>query len=64
MIIREKKILQMLDVSRSTLKRLEVAGLFPKRIKVGLKAVGWLEADVVNWLESKILNRGKQNESK
>jgi predicted DNA-binding transcriptional regulator AlpA len=27
---------------------------FPKRIKIGTRAVGWLEADVFSWLQQRI----------
>ena len=30
---------------------------FPKSVKLGKKAVGWVEAEVVNWLHNQMLLR-------
>ncbi|KAB0670595.1 AlpA family phage regulatory protein [Oryzomonas sagensis] len=36
--------------SRSNIYRLEAAGLFPHRRKIGKRAVGWLRSEVEAWL--------------
>ena len=38
----------------STIWRLEHRGAFPKRIRVSVNVVAWVENDVVAWLESRI----------
>jgi predicted DNA-binding transcriptional regulator AlpA len=30
-------------------------GVFPKQIKIGVKAVAWLEEDVFDWIKSKLV---------
>nr|ART37181.1 D478 [uncultured bacterium] len=29
-------------------------GQFPRRVKIGVRAVGWLESEVTAWLESRV----------
>ena len=38
-------------LSKAQVDRLEAAGKFPRRIRIGTRAVGWLEQDVDRWLE-------------
>lgn len=40
-------------VDRTTVKRWEDKGLFPKRVKLGNRAIGWLLKDVLEWINSK-----------
>jgi len=40
-----------------TSARLEKAGLFPKRVQLGLNRVGWVEAEVLEWLEERLARR-------
>ena len=40
-------------LSESTIRRLEKEGLFPKRRKVGARAVAWDESEVLAWCESR-----------
>ena len=44
-------------LSRSTLYSLMAQGRFPKPIKLGERAVGWTEAEISAWLESRIAAR-------
>ena len=37
--------------------RLEAAGLFPKRVRLGAGRVGWVEQEVLNWLTLRIAER-------
>ena len=41
-------------LSRSTIWRLERQGAFPKHIKVSANIVAWLEAEVLEWIRSKV----------
>ena len=43
--------------------RLEAAGKFPKRIRLGVNRVGWLEQEVLAWLEERIAQRDIPGES-
>ncbi|MFX0546503.1 helix-turn-helix transcriptional regulator [Roseovarius sp. S1116L3] len=40
-------------LSRSTLYAMMAEGTFPKPVKLGKRAVGWREADITAWLESR-----------
>jgi prophage regulatory protein len=37
--------------------RLEKAGLFPKRVQLGPNRVGWVEAEVLDWLRIRMEGR-------
>jgi prophage regulatory protein len=37
-------------LGRSTTYRMKALGQFPQRIKLGLRAVGWMESEVQAWL--------------
>lgn len=52
-ILRTNDVIQLTGLSRSTLWRLERAGNFPERIQLGANSVGWLEADINAWLDSR-----------
>jgi prophage regulatory protein len=52
-IIREKELSQRLGISSATLSRWERSGLFPKRIKVGIRMVGWRSSAVDQWLSER-----------
>lgn len=55
-----KKILRLratqdwTGLSRSTIYLMMRVGTFPKNILIGARAVGWLEADVQAWIDSRI----------
>jgi len=38
---------------RTTVWRWELRGLFPKRVSIGPRTVGWLESDVCRWIEDR-----------
>ncbi|MDW3221304.1 MAG: AlpA family phage regulatory protein [Paracoccaceae bacterium] len=37
--------------------RLEKAGKFPKRIRFGPNRVGWVEDEILEWLQPRLNNR-------
>ena len=41
---------EIIPLSRSQIWRLEQAGAFPRRIRIGLRRVGWRASDIENWL--------------
>lgn len=49
-IIRRNQMLELVGISRATQWRMEKAGLFPTRVKVGKWAVGWHLEEVEEWL--------------
>ena len=57
------KIIKLTDVqnittfSRSTIYRLISQGKFPKQIKLSERSAGWLEQEVLDYLDSRIKTR-------
>jgi len=51
--IRKPAVKEITGLSPSTVRRLEMAGEFPKRIKLSKAAVGWLESDVLDWVKAR-----------
>jgi prophage regulatory protein len=52
-IIKKPVVREITALSDSTVRRLEMAGQFPRRIKLSKSAVGWIEADVLAWVEAR-----------
>lgn len=57
-IIREAQCKQMTGLDRWTRSRLEKKGRFPRRLRLGLRAVGWFEDEVLDWQNT--LARGEE----
>lgn len=50
-ILRRNEAQYKSGLSKSGLDREEAAGNFPKRIKIGPRAVGWSESQVDKWID-------------
>ena len=56
----EPQILRLNDVkaktglSRSTIYLRMAEGTFPKKISLGSRAVGWINSEVIEWIEQRI----------
>lgn len=50
-ILREPEVVRRTGASRASLWRWERAGLFPKRVRIGPNAVGWVESEVSQWMK-------------
>jgi prophage regulatory protein len=57
-ILRRNSVCERVGISGTTLFRWVRAGLFPKPLRLGPNTVGWLEADIDAWLESKKTTSG------
>jgi prophage regulatory protein len=53
-ILRLPAVKSRIGLSRSTIYLRISEGTFPKPVKLGLRAVGWLESSVENWLAQQI----------
>lgn len=53
-ILREKEAVLRAGISRSSVRRLEKLGLFPARRQLSPGRIGYLEAEVDQWIESRI----------
>ncbi len=58
-IIRFEKVKELTGLSRSTIWRLEKNKLFPKRIKITNRNVGWLLSEIEAWINFKFNQGGK-----
>ena len=52
-IIRFPELHCLVGLSRTQTWRLEKEGLFPNRIQLGKNSIGWVEADVIAWIEER-----------
>ncbi|AKX47399.1 hypothetical protein AKN94_08570 [Thiopseudomonas alkaliphila] len=56
---RQQRILRLPEVKtkigfgRSTIYALMANGEFPRSIRIGARAVGWLESDINQWIETR-----------
>lgn len=53
-ILRLKATQDWTGLSRSAIYLMMRAGTFPRNISLGARAVGWLEADIQGWINSRI----------
>ncbi len=59
MILRRKQVERRTGLSRSTIYLRVAQGNFPKAVSLGARAVGWLESEIDEWLNSRVdLSRG------
>ncbi|WP_246156790.1 helix-turn-helix transcriptional regulator [Aquicoccus porphyridii] len=56
-ILSKKALKELVLYSPQHIARLEKAGLFPKRVQLGSNRVGWVEQEVLDWLEERLNNR-------
>ena len=52
-ILRRQELENILGLSRSTIYAWMEEGSFPRPVRLGKRAVGWREADIAAWLESR-----------
>ncbi|MBI4996778.1 MAG: AlpA family transcriptional regulator [Rhodocyclales bacterium] len=51
--LRTKQVAELTGLSRAMIYKLQAEGTFPKKVSLSIRAVGWLESEVVQWLESR-----------
>lgn len=52
-ILRLPELIHIVGLSTSSIWRKELTGDFPKRIKLGPRAVGWLASEIEAWLQNR-----------
>lgn len=52
-VLRRRQLLELIGVSAATQWRMEKAGVFPQRFRVGKGSVGWHLTEVEEWLKSR-----------
>ena len=58
-ILSKRQLKELVLYSPQHIARLEKAGKFPKRVKLGPNRVGWVEAEVLDWLQQRLECREK-----
>ena len=56
-ILSKRQVKELILYSPQHVTRLEAAGQFPKRVRLGANRVGWVEAEVLDWLQKRIDRR-------
>jgi prophage regulatory protein len=62
-IWRLPKVLRHTGLSRSTIYEMIDRGDFPRQVKLGRRAVGWIGNDVVEWIHAKIDSQSSHGHS-
>lgn len=52
-LLRVAEVIKRTGFSKTTIDRLEKSGKFPKRRKIGIRAVAWDEQEIQNWINAK-----------
>jgi prophage regulatory protein len=59
-ILRLPQVCEVTGLCRSMIYQLEADLRFPQRVKIGVRAVGWLDKEVNAWLDRRIaMSRGQ-----
>lgn len=56
-ILSKRQLRELVLYSPQHVARLEKAGGFPKRVNLGPNRVGWVEGEVLDWLQERIMRR-------
>jgi len=60
-IIRLPRVMGKVGSSRSSIYLMISKGLFPKPVKLGVRAVGWKESEIDEWIEDKVKQRDEKD---
>ena len=52
-LLRRKEVTDLTSMSNTTLQRLMELDMFPKAIRIGLRAVRWQEAEIQEWIATR-----------
>jgi prophage regulatory protein len=56
-LLSKKAVREIVLYSPQHIARLEAAGQFPRRVRLGAARVGWVEQEVLDWLRERIARR-------
>ena len=56
-ILSKRQLKEIVLYSPQHIARLEKAGKFPKRVQLGPCRVGWVEEEVLDWLQERLTER-------
>ncbi|OCX19593.1 helix-turn-helix transcriptional regulator [Pseudomonas graminis] len=52
--IRLPEVKRLTGLSTATIYRMVTAGVFPRQVKIGAQAVGWVKEEVLVWSQAKV----------
>jgi len=61
-LLRLPQVCQVTGLQRSMIYQMEAERRFPRRIKIGVRAVGWIEGEVQQWVRQRIEQSRKAGE--
>lgn len=56
-ILRLPDVCAIVGLGRSTVYQLEADGRFPRRVRIGLRAVGWVDREIQDWVAKRVAVR-------
>lgn len=56
-LLSKRQLKEVVLYSPQHIARLEKAGKFPRRVQIGPNRVGWVEAEVQDWLQERLDRR-------
>lgn len=56
-IIRKPELFARVGLSDATIWRMEKAGKFPRRVRLGGNSVGWIDDEIEGWFADRLNNR-------
>lgn len=56
-LVRASELAVLIPYSMNHIRRLEYAGSFPRRVRIGANRVGWVRAEVEAWLNERLGGR-------
>jgi prophage regulatory protein len=62
-LLSKRQLKEVVLYSPQHIARLEAAGKFPKRVRLGQARVGWVEQEVLDWLQRRIDARNKPDDN-
>lgn len=62
-VLRLTDVTQKTGLSRHRIAELEKLELFPQRFKISLRAVGWLESEIDEWIAEHAASRDESKNS-
>ena len=61
-IVKINAVKQQTHLSVASIYRLAKQGDFPKQMKLGVRASGWLQSEIVDWIQSRLNDRDSKIE--
>lgn len=62
-LIRIKDVMDRTGLARSTIYKYISEGKFPRPIKLGARAVAWVETEIDGWIQASIEGRDEEGRS-